>query len=72
MIFNILDNNTELYMKKYIIGEIFSSGVVTLYKNHSWSNHSWLQCETTFMCFCELVKISKTHFFLGHPVVYNE
>ena len=35
MICNILDNNTELYMIKYIIGEIFSSGGATLYKNPS-------------------------------------
>ena len=35
MIFNILDNTTELYMTKYIIGEIFSSGGATLYKNPS-------------------------------------
>ena len=34
-IFNILDNTTELYMTKYIIGEIFSSGRATLYKNPS-------------------------------------
>ena len=35
MIFNILDNTTELYMTKYIIGEIFSSDGATLYKNPS-------------------------------------
>ena len=36
MIFNILDNTTdELYMTKYIIGEIFSSGGATLFKNPS-------------------------------------
>ena len=35
MIFNILDNTTELWMTKYIIGEIFSSGGATLYKNLS-------------------------------------
>ena len=34
-IFNILDNTTELWMTKYIIGEIFSSGRATLYKNPS-------------------------------------
>ena len=33
--FNILDNTTELYMTKYINGEIFSSGGATLYKNLS-------------------------------------
>ena len=33
MIFNILDNTPELQMTKYIIGEIFSSGGATLYKN---------------------------------------
>ena len=30
-----MDNTTELWMTKYIIGEIFSSGGVTLYKNPS-------------------------------------
>ena len=35
MIFNILDNTTELWMTKYIIGEIFSFGGATLYKNPS-------------------------------------
>ena len=34
-IFNNLDNTTELWMTKYIIGEIFSSGGATLYKNPS-------------------------------------
>ena len=34
-IFNILDNTTELWMTKYIIGVIFSSGGATLYKNPS-------------------------------------
>ena len=32
-IFNILDNTTELWMTKYIIGEISSFGGATLYKN---------------------------------------
>ena len=35
MILNILDNTSELWMTKYIIGEIFSSGRATLYKNPS-------------------------------------
>ena len=35
MTFNILDNTTELWMTKYIIGEIFSSDEATLYKNLS-------------------------------------
>ena len=35
MISNILDNTTELWMTKYIIGEIFSSGGATLYENPS-------------------------------------
>ena len=35
IIFNILDNTTELRMTKYIIGEIFSSSGATLYKNPS-------------------------------------
>ena len=32
---NILDNTTKLWMTKFIIGEIFSSGGATLYKNTS-------------------------------------
>ena len=35
MMFNILDNTTELWMTKYIIREISSSGGATLYKNPS-------------------------------------
>ena len=35
MIFNILDNTTELWMEKYIISGIFSSGGAILYKNPS-------------------------------------
>ena len=38
MIGNILDNTTELWMTKYIIGEISSSGGATLYKNPSDQN----------------------------------
>ena len=34
-IFNILDNTTELWMTKYLIGEIFSSSGATFYKNPS-------------------------------------
>ena len=34
-IFNILDNTTELWMTKYVIGEFFRSGGATLYKNPS-------------------------------------
>ena len=30
-----MDNTTELWMTKYIIGEIFSSGGATLYRNPS-------------------------------------
>ena len=33
--FQFLDNTTELWMTKFIIGEIFSSGGATLYKNPS-------------------------------------
>ena len=41
MIGNILDNATELYMTKYIIGEIFSSGGATLCKNPSDQTVTW-------------------------------
>ena len=34
-ILNIMDNTAELWMTKYIIGEIFISGKATLYKNPS-------------------------------------
>ena len=34
-IFNILDNTTELWMTKYIIGEFFRSSRAILYKNPS-------------------------------------
>ena len=46
IIFNILDNTTELWMTKYIIGEIFSSGGATLYKNPSDQTVSY-DSETT-------------------------
>ena len=45
MIFNISDNTTELWMTKYIIGEIFSSGGATLYKNPSDQTVSLEQCD---------------------------
>ena len=35
IIFNIFDYTNELWMTKYIIGEIFSSSGATLYKNPS-------------------------------------
>ena len=41
MIGNILDNTTELYMIKYIFGEIFSSGGAILYKNPSDQTVEW-------------------------------
>ena len=48
-IFNILDNTTELWMTKYIIGEIFSSGGATLYKNPS-DQTVFLVRTTAFPC----------------------
>ena len=46
MIGNILDNTTELYMKKYTFGEIFSSRGETLCKNPSDQTvHSILKLE---------------------------
>ena len=35
MIFNILENTTELWITKYLNSGIFSSGGATLYKNPS-------------------------------------
>ena len=44
MIFNILDKTTtELWVTKYIIGEIFSSGGTTLYKNPSDQTMTFLK-----------------------------
>ena len=43
-IFNILDNTNELWMTKYIIGEFFSSGGATLYKNPSDQAVIYLIC----------------------------
>ena len=55
-IFNILDNTTELYKTKYIIGEIFSSDRETLYKNPS--------DQTVFSSWwCEVI-VSLNMFFL--------
>ena len=59
MIFNILDNTTELWMTKYITGEIFSSGGATLYKNSSDQTVSTTYLEYSgryfaFFKFCEM------------------
>ena len=65
MIFNILDNTTELWMTKYIIGEIFSFSGATLYKNHS---------DQTVIARSSLVEVS--HYYqLGKnkmDILYNE
>ena len=70
MIFNILDNTTELWMTKHLTGEIFSSGGATLYKNPSdqtvlsSSNNSYLQklflklWLQTFSDLCRFVQLS--------------
>ena len=55
-IFNILDNTTELWMTKYIIGEFFSSSRATLYKNPSdqtvliGSRIDWMKHQTAAFC----------------------
>ena len=59
IIFNILDNTTELYMIKYTFGEIFSSGGATLYKNPSDQTVTHLkkiaQPSTRFLSFSFMV-----------------
>ena len=55
MIFNILDNTTELWMTKYIIDEIFSSGGATLYKNFSDQTVMWLKKR------CQIEKIREAY-----------
>ena len=57
MIFNILDNTTELWMTKYIIGEIFSSGGANLYKSYSDQTVSVL---IVFFGELEHVKVHRT------------
>ena len=58
MLCNILDNTTELWMTKYIIGEIFSSGGATLYKNPSDQTVYSLRLEITIFQLSDYVKIS--------------
>ena len=53
-IFNILDNTTELWMAKYIIGEIFSSGGAILYKNHSDQSVTYIGRSFINMCWKNL------------------
>ena len=47
-IFNILDNTTELWMTKYIIGEFFSSSGATLYNNPSDQTVYSIELDTYF------------------------
>ena len=50
-IFNILDNTTELWMTKYIIGGFFSTGGATLYNNPS--DQTVLSDESIFLVLLE-------------------
>ena len=52
-IFNILDNTTELWITKYIIGEIFSFGGATLVLNPSDQTVSDVQ----FYVQCAFLKV---------------
>ena len=60
MIFNILENTTKLWMTKYIIGEIFSSGRATFYKNptdqtvHHINILKSLSTPNNILCFWEM------------------
>ena len=51
-IFNIFDNTTEFWITKYIIGEIFSSGGATLYKNPSDQTVLGFLCYNRFIDLC--------------------
>ena len=62
-IFNILDNTTELWVTNYIIGDFFSSGGATLYKNSSDQTVLYIfkqtgdyvnkqKCKQTLFIFC--------------------
>ena len=57
MIFNILDNTTELWMTKYIIGEFFSSSGATLYENPSdqtVNNEAYLDALFYSLAHCDI------------------
>ena len=71
-IFNILDNTTELWMTKYIIGEIFSSGGATLYKNPSDQTvRSFdFQSEFNFRIFQQWKKNVKTLIYVSKRQVF--
>ena len=58
MIFGTLAWTIELYMTKYIIGELFSSGGATLYKNPSDQTVYSLRLEITIFQLSDYVKIS--------------
>ena len=64
MIFATLAWNIEFYMTKYIIGEMFSSGGATLYKNPS---DQLVDCTSGFTKFLLLQKIY-FYFFNKHFV----
>ena len=74
MIFNILDNTTELWMTKYIIGEIFSSSGATLHKNSSDQTVTESDLLNTYSYHVHLHLIQTTcqyHQRLAHLFLYN-
>ena len=70
-IFNILDNTTELWMTKYIIGQFFSSGGATLYKNPSVQTVLTAQVSFAFMFFLLILILSGYHNNVFPAVFYD-
>ena len=56
-----LDNNTELYMTKYIIVEIFSSGGATLYKNPSDQTVQGVSPHKEYVVYFDPLNSSREH-----------
>ena len=70
-IFNILDNTTELYMTKYIIGEIFSSGRATLYKNISEQTVQTLNVKNILLNKMQKTWILERKFINPHNLIFS-
>ena len=63
-----MDNTTELWMTKYIIGDIFNSGGATLYKNPSDQTVTSCFLNSDFTKFLLLQKIFTSEFTEGQKI----
>ena len=67
-IFNILDNTTELWMTKYIIGEFLSCGGATFYKNPSDQTvKATATCQLTYLNILKLIFYRQTSHYVQQP-----